>query len=213
MLMNVDLIAASVSGLPPTSKGSQRSIVVIDSQGPDGRRLGTGFSVRRGWVATSAHVVEGGDIYVGILRGNRYVAVRPTKTIKVDGVDLAFLKIDQKVPPIRFSTAQAAVGQRVWTLGFPLGPDSRGVFSCSLSKGFINGFRYDEMFSRGDSLIQADVAIAAGSSGSPIMDGHSRLIGMVEAKAGTGDETANSMSFALGLPAKVIKSAMSRHHI
>jgi len=146
---------------------------------------GTGFILSpEGHVLTCAHVVgseTNATLWVGT---NRYVG----RVLVVDtNLDAALVLIDGSHPAFRPMILPAAweqrMGQEVFTLGFPAA-DLLGT-RPHLTKGMISstvGLDDDERH------VQISIPIQPGNSGSPLLDEHGRLIGMV-------DSTINTLRF------------------
>lgn len=132
---------------------------------------------QRGHVLTNYHVIEGArEMQVTLFNGESFegklVGQDPTN-------DLAVLKIDappEMLHPITLGdSSQLRVGQRVYAIGNPFGLErtlTTGVIS-SLNRT-IPGRNERTL----KSIIQLDAAINPGSSGGPLLDTRSRLIGM-----------------------------------
>lgn len=132
---------------------------------------------QRGHVLTNYHVIEGArEIQVTLSNGEsfegRLVGQDPTN-------DLAVLKVDAPPealhPIVLGDSSRLRVGQRVYAIGNPFGLErtlTTGVIS-SLDRT-IPGRNNRTL----KSIIQLDAAINPGSSGGPLLDTRSRLIGM-----------------------------------
>ena len=132
---------------------------------------------QRGHVLTNYHVVEGArEMQVTLFNGESFegklVGQDPTN-------DLAVLRIEappEALHPITLGdSSQLRVGQRVYAIGNPFGLErtlTTGVIS-SLNRT-IPGRNERTL----KSIIQLDAAINPGSSGGPLLDTKSRLIGM-----------------------------------
>lgn len=135
-----------------------------------GTRNGSGFYVtREGFLLTNQHVVgDSKTVRVKLVSGRELTG----EVLRVDAVrDVALVKTEPvafPVLPIRITDTQ--VGEDVYVLGSPLG-DS---FSGSLTRGILSGHRTIE----GLRYIQSDATILPGSSGGPLLDGRSAVIGM-----------------------------------
>jgi S1-C subfamily serine protease len=132
---------------------------------------------QRGHVLTNYHVIEGArEIQVTLFNGETFdgqlVGQDPTN-------DIAVLRVDappEMLHPITLGdSSQLRVGQRIFAIGNPFGLErtlTTGVIS-SLNRT-IPGRNNRTL----KSIIQLDAAINPGSSGGPLLDTRSRLIGM-----------------------------------
>lgn len=136
----------------------------------DGARSGSGFLVSaEGYVLTNHHVVgEQKFMRVRFSNGSEQVAelVRSHR-----GRDVALLKLPQPAAgalPMKFQPP--APGEDAYVIGSPLGQ----TYAGTLTRGVISGFRQIN----GVNYIQSDVRILPGSSGGPLLDAQSRVVGM-----------------------------------
>lgn len=143
----------------------------------------TGFFVARGIVATNSHVVEDAKVIkvrIGEVEALADVALRDA------GSDLALLRLrsDGKLDAALAAQGERCAvlgdalsikpGDRVYTLGFPLG-QLLGK-SLKVSEGIVSsttGMQNDP------TVFQVSVPIQPGSSGSPVFDAHGRVIAIV----------------------------------
>lgn len=132
---------------------------------------------QRGHILTNYHVIEGArEVQVTLFNEQTFegqlVGQDPTN-------DIAVIKVDappEMLHPIALGdSSQLRVGQRVYAIGNPFGLErtlTTGVIS-SLNRT-IPGRNERTL----KSIIQLDAAINPGSSGGPLLDTRSRLIGM-----------------------------------
>jgi S1-C subfamily serine protease len=184
-----------------------RSVVNINTKSMQGERFlffdiesegeGSGSILdRQGHVLTNFHVIDGArQIRVTLFDGKTYDA----RLFGVDPpTDVAVLKIDAPVEslyPVTFgNSAQLLVGQRVYAIGNPFGLER------TLSTGIIASLDRELPARRTSrsikSVIQIDAAINPGNSGGPLLDTHSRIIGMNTAIASKTGECAG-VGFAI----------------
>jgi S1-C subfamily serine protease len=144
---------------------------------------GTGFFVSRRLVATSHHVVDGArtiTVRMGELEaiadvvlqdaGNDLALLRLRSS---DALELGLAARGERCAPLGDALA-VKPGDRVYTLGFPLG-DVLGK-SLKVSEGIVSsttGLRNDP------TVFQVSVPIQPGSSGSPVFDASGRVIAVV----------------------------------
>lgn len=159
---------------------------VVGIRSTDGRvtETGSGFIVTDdGYILTNYHVIETGyarglPITVVTQEGTEYPAqVTGTESDS----DLAVLKIEAEgLHPAAFGDADAtAVGERVYTVGDPLGDlpytMTRGTLSARDRQITIASNATVNMF-------QFDAAVNRGSSGGPLYNAYGQVIGVVTAK-------------------------------
>lgn len=169
-------------------KGAQRSVAFITTQVervdywtrnvlevPAGS--GSGFVWDdRGHVVTNFHVVQDADSAKVTIGDAEYQA---TIVGYARDQDLAVLRVEApsgRLAPLRIGTsADLAVGQKVYAIGNPFGLDftlTNGIVSA-LGRT-IQGVGGATIF----DVIQTDAAINPGNSGGPLLDSAGRLIGV-----------------------------------
>jgi len=145
----------------------------------------------QGHILTNFHVVgaakEAKQIQVTLFNGKTYEA----RLVGADPTtDVAVLRIDaprEELFPLVFGdSARLRVGQRVFAIGNPFGLER------TLSTGIISSLNRPLPNSRTNrplkQMIQIDAALNPGNSGGPLLDSHSRMIGMntaIASKSGT----------------------------
>lgn len=159
----------------------QKSIVVIEFSGRDGKPLGigTGFVVSDdGLIATNLHVLgEARPIRVRFRDGERFDVAEIYGTDKIH--DVAVIRIDQDgLTPLPLAEKdQLKQGQPIFALGNPLGLEH------SVVTGVVSGFREEE----GMPLIQLAIPIEQGNSGGPLLDMQGRVHGLLTLKSTVTD--------------------------
>jgi S1-C subfamily serine protease len=185
---------------------ANRGVVNITTKGFQGERFllieipsqGEGSGVvldRQGHVLTNFHVVDGArQIQVTLFDGTTY----PARLVGQDpATDVAVVRIEappQSLYPVKLGTStNLRVGQRVFAIGNPFGLER------TLTTGIISSLDRSLPSRSGRSLksiIQIDAAINPGNSGGPLLDSHSRMIGMNTAIASRTGESAG-VGFAI----------------
>lgn len=131
--------------------------------------LGSGFIMENGLVVTNVHVVEGAKS-VYIKTDNSIREIKSTGYVAIDRVnDLIILKCPSLESEIlSISNRVQEVGEKIYVVGNPSG--LIGTFS----DGLISGIRDFD----GRKLIQISAPISPGSSGGPVVNSNSELIGI-----------------------------------
>ena len=197
-------------------ENANRGVVNISTKGLQGDRFlwieipskgeGSGVVIdQKGHVLTNFHVVEGAqEIQVTLFNGKAYdarlVGYDPTN-------DVAVLRIDappDELFPILFGdSANLRVGQRVFAIGNPFGLErtlTTGIIS-SLNRWLPSRTNNRKI----KQIIQIDAAINPGSSGGPLLDSHSRMIGMNTAIASrTGESAGVGFAIPINTIARVV---------
>jgi serine protease Do len=154
------------------------TVRVMDPSKPIEAAQGTAFVISAaGHVLTCAHVL--GEIKEATLTldGKRYFA----DVLKADkDADLALLKLRESLPAgaalisFRGSAKSAAMGEEVYTIGYPL---SRLLGSgARMSRGLVsaaNGLRDDP------KQLQVSAEIHPGNSGGPLLDREGQAVGVI----------------------------------
>lgn len=100
--------------------------------------------------------------------------------------DIALLKIDavNLVPPRLGNSSTSQIGDKVYTLGTPL-----GFLQNTFSEGLLSGVRQMD----GYKLFQLSAPISHGSSGGPVLNASGEVIGLVDATISEGQ----NLNFAI----------------
>ena len=175
--------------------GSTVLLVMEDTNGQP-ISLGSGFFVRNGQIATNLHVIE------GAARGYAKLVGQKTK-YDIEGItaidpqrDLVILKVSafgQQVLSLGDSDA-VQVGESVYAVGNPRGLE--GTFS----QGIISSIR--EVGT--DKLLQITAPISPGSSGGPVLNRTSNVIGVSVATFHGGQ----NLNFAI--PSNYLKALVAK---
>jgi len=168
---------------------------------------------QQGHILTNYHVVEGAkEIQVTLFDSKDY----PARVLAKDAsTDVAILKIDappDSLFPVRFGdSTRLKVGQRIYAIGNPFGLER------TLTTGVVSSLDRT-LPSRSNrtikSVIQVDAAINPGNSGGPLLDTHSRLIGMNTAIASkTGQNTGVGFAISSNVIARVVPELIANGHV
>lgn len=183
-------------------KNSQPAVVNILAFNSTGSmaaspRQGTGFNIDpRGLIITNRHVIENcHEIRVDFSDGSSYTS-NQLKTI--GNWDVALVRLNaQKLPVLTtdFSRLPAA-GELLTIVGNPEG------YQGIPAQGALSGYVNEEGSSSVLMLINA--SIGPGNSGSPVLDERGKVVGVVFAMTGEGQ---NSM--ALAIPIAVLSNMLN----
>lgn len=198
-----------------------RSVVNINTKGTAGTALfvfeipaegaGSGSVLdKRGHILTNYHVIEDAhEIMVTLFDGKNYEA----RLVGRDPTtDVAVIRIEAPpeslFPVVIGDSSRLKVGQRVFAIGNPFGLDR------TLTTGIISSLNR-ELPSRNSrtikSVIQIDAAINPGNSGGPLLDAHSRLIGMNTAIASkTGQNTGVGFAIPAGTINRIVPQLIEK---
>jgi S1-C subfamily serine protease len=166
---------------------------------------GTGFLVKRGVIATNAHVIEGEflsnlEVRFPSAPAGKQAPLGAQLLYEDRHRDLAFLAISSDLPALEVAPSYRFIkGEDVTVIGNPgLGGEvvlenaiSRGIMS---SKTVIDGMNY----------LQLSIAINPGNSGGPVFDSAGRVIGVATLKS----SKAEAMGFCI--PVEDIQAAMTK---
>jgi S1-C subfamily serine protease len=164
------------------------SVVLIKGKTDSGDLLGSGFVISSdGKIATNLHVIR--DLRSGgvqLASGEKFDSFsilsfderKDIAIIKIPGFDLATVKLG--------NSNAVQVGEPVLIVGSPLG------LQGSVTTGVISSIR-DDPFGGGFKVIQTDAAVNPGSSGGPLVNRMSEIIGVVTYKIRGGE----SLNFAI----------------
>lgn len=143
-----------------------------------GARSGTAWVCARGVAVTNEHVV-GANKLVTLVRTDGSSAAA-TVLLRDRANDLVLLRVDDEAwlpAPLPIAKEGARVGQRVFTVGYPL-PEALGTVART-SEGIISapaGLQDDPR------TYQISVPVQPGNSGGPLLDMHGRVVGVVTSK-------------------------------
>jgi hypothetical protein len=170
-------------------------IVTYDSQG-NAAGIGSGFIVRSdGAVVTNYHVIGNAkDIRIKV--GSKVLGVEGFLYIDKEN-DLVILKADGKdLPTLKIGdAAKVSVGEKIYVIGSPEGLEN------TISDGVVRRIR-DITPER--KVLQITAPISAGSSGGPVFNQRSEVIGIATFIM----EEAQTQNFAM--PANLIKDNIGR---
>ena len=169
------LPARAQENLPEIIKKVQGSIVLITTYNEKGDSLGQGsgfFITNNGEIITCRHVLKGaikGEVQT--TNGKKYAVKEIVAEDKE--VDLIRFSVDLRkdtVEPLSLSISAPLPGERVAVIGSPLG------LEATVSDGIVSAVRDVQDFGK---IIQMTVPVSPGSSGSPVINMKSEVVGIV----------------------------------
>ena len=175
------------------------SIVWIRIDTTDGdTRSGTGFVVRDDYIATCYHVIERFDSgYVSSVYDNKKYLIQSVVAID-EAHDLAIIKTDFRAPHVILGESDTvSKGDTVYVIGNPDG------WKGTLSQGVISAIRPNGFLDVKDTVYQMTASTGPGSSGSPVVNRHARVVAIHYAS----DNAAENLNFIV--PVKHLKTLLS----
>lgn len=171
---------------------AKHSVVLIEVSNSSAAGSGTGIILSEdGYIATNYHVVElDGDIRVKFYDGS-YVRATIRGYSEVD--DLAVIKVDKSglVPAVFAKSSECFVGQTVYAIGNPSGPDmawttTRGCISYVDRE--LKIYKDDGTLEKKLKMLQTDAMVNPGNSGGPLVNTNGEVVGIVSMKMADGYE-------------------------
>jgi len=121
---------------------------------------GTGFSVKKGFIVTNKHVVEGAKKLTTWIDGEKPLTMwnySPT-------LDIAILKLPVDIPTCKwFDSSQLSLAETLYAVGWPNAPTGEST----ITKGIFSRLN---KFEGGLEFVQTDAAINPGNSGGPLVN-------------------------------------------
>jgi S1-C subfamily serine protease len=165
--------------------GSIFKIFAFDSSGNGG--VGTGFAVAPSIIVTNVHVVAGASNIVAVPNnsGPRQQQ-RATVIARYPIHDVAILRLDGSGGrPLAIASTAPGQGSKIWVMGFPGAADSVQIDRtavASLSDGIVSRILPGETTAGRNlgntTLLQHTAETSGGNSGSPVLDGCQRVVGV-----------------------------------
>ena len=145
----------------------RESVVVIEGTGGNG----TGFNVAAdGLIVTNRHVVEDSGIITIRFGGENGEAFTTREWIEIPDVDMAIIDIEAEgLPYLRLNQSYPYSGEEIIFIGNPLGYD------WTISQGTV----IEMVDIEGIPMIYFEGPVHPGSSGSPIFNSNSEVIGVI----------------------------------
>lgn len=156
-----------------------------------------------GYILTCAHVIQNTETCVVTLSNDKQYEAKLVGSD--EQTDLAVLKIQAKnLKPVTFcDSEQLQIGETVYVIGDPLGPQFRG----SLSEGILSGMnRTVSSGGYAQMLMQITAPVNSGNSGGPLFNQFGQVIGVVNMKMSSKSPTAASIdNMGLSIPSQTVK--------
>jgi S1-C subfamily serine protease len=147
--------------------------------------IGSGFFVARGLILTNRHVVGAAAALEVVLHDGRKLAGTVVERAPGD-IDLALVRVAARdVEPLALALPSPKIGAWIASVGH--GVDSPWTFTTGMVSNVYKN-------RAGWPVLQTQIPLNPGSSGSPIVDRHGQVIGIVA----KGMTDANSVNFAIG---------------
>ena len=184
-------VAQSQEMLPDLVRRVKPSVVSVLTYDAKGEPLisGSGFFIRAGQVVTNMHVIRGArrvEIHTLEGKGRTYPVAG---ALAVDEeADLALLSVDvpaERARPLPLANSLPDEGEQVFLIGNPLRLEG------SVSDGIVSAVREVPAVGR---IIQITAPVSHGNSGSPLLNMHGQVIGIVTVKVTNGQ----NINLALG---------------
>jgi S1-C subfamily serine protease len=157
------------------------SVVYLTSDGG----IGSGFFAARGLIITNRHVVGTAQTVGVVLHDGRKLTGTVVERAAGD-IDLALVRVSAgDVEPLELSLPSPRVGAWIASVGH--GVDSPWTFTT----GMVSNVYKNQA---GWPVLQTQIPLNPGSSGSPIVDRRGKVVGIVA----KGMTDANSVNFAIG---------------
>ena len=177
-LLFILLISFSVYAINFAPEETYNSVVVVYTD----TGVGSGFSVKENIIITNAHVVGyNKKVTVNLYDGT---AIKG-EVIKTDiSKDLALIKVDKTIAPLKMISENLSIGQEVYAIGTPKD------MPYTMTKGIISALK--RKIGK-NSYIQIDASVNSGNSGGPLVDDTGNVIGIITLKA----SDAEGIGFAI----------------
>ncbi|GAB2922196.1 MarP family serine protease [Rhodococcus aerolatus] len=168
-----------------------RSVVKIEGTGCGTGVEGSGFVVDGGLVVTNAHVVTGTSRLTVADTGGTH---RATAVLVDDDADLAVLRVDGlDAPALTLADGAAGNGTTGVVLGYPGDGRLTAVPATVVQRlpvvqpGVDGGYTSREVY-------RLRAVVREGNSGGPLVDGAGDVVGVVNARSATDDDTGFALT-------------------
>lgn len=167
----------------------KQAVVVLEVVSPSGQRLGngTGFVIRPdGLVVTNQHVIDGERAMSAVFADGRRFEVRGAVLVD-EAHDLALVRLDANdLPTLELGSSRTLQeGAQLFMAGNPLGLDftfNEGQLTAIREKGVTEKPGLTLRPADTQPLLQLAIDAEPGSSGSPIVDDHGKVVAVMRSK-------------------------------
>jgi len=187
--------------------GITTEVINVNHFGQETRHhmTGTGFILTEdGYILTNYHVVERASRIAVTLEDGQSFEARFVGGESVTS-DIAVLKIEATgLTPATIGTfADMSVGERMYTIGNPLGD-----LVFTISEGLVSALEREVVTAPGQTILmfQISAAVNAGNSGGPVYNAHGEVIGIVTAKSSLAH--TEGIGFAIPIDEAIAYAAM-----
>ena len=180
---------------------SQSYVVLIRALDSNGvaKWSGSGCFIRHDLILTAGHVVQDTERFEIVLPNGH---VRPGFFAYQEDVNLAdvgFIRVIGSYLATPFGGLPYQ-GQKVQIIGYPF-----GVMPAMLTEGVISCVNRDDDFFGKANLLQTDAASWPGNSGSPVLDKHRHIIGMLIGGLVESD------NWSICVPVRVLRLSLAKY--
>ncbi len=138
--------------------------------------IGSGFCIRPGVILTNYHNVGGENEQINVITYDDKV-IHADVAAYDEQSDVALLSVDAEIPALTLSDKKAETGDKVFNLSTPISAYLRGTYSEGMiTNTDVVGFDIQR-------LLQTNIELSPGCSGSPLLDGKNRVVGMITFKS------------------------------
>lgn len=121
------------------------------------------------------------------------------------GKDVAVLKVSQNyLPTIGLSSLDLPIGASVFVMGYPEAAKISTVRDSSITAGVLSAYKQSE---KGWKLPQMDAAISPGSSGAPVLDESSHVVGIATI------QSSKAAGFNYFIPVEIIEEFLRKANV
>lgn len=211
-----DLILNTISGWNFIIDKFNNSVIKIEHKDKKGDySIGTGFyyaagdeNIEKYLIVTNRHVLENAAEIKAFLHDGSVITFDEIVLDKKR--DLGFLVLDKPLPvPIIHLSETIEVLSEILTIGYPSIPMTKHAYQV-YHKGEVNSFVEDYW---GNKLFLISAKTSSGNSGSPILDRHGLMIGIITEELFEKEQfyTKGKLPYYAGIPTEEIRKSMNEN--
>jgi S1-C subfamily serine protease len=194
-------ILVGVVGIVRSLPDSRPYIVLVRALDPNGvtKWSGSGVFIRKGLILTAGHVVHDTKEFEIILPNGK---IRPGFFAYQEDpnlTDMGFIRVRGDYSITHFGKTPY-LGQDVWIAGYAL-----AEIPLTLTKGIVSCINRDTDFFGRINLLQIDASSWPGNSGSPVLDKHNHIVGILVGGL------RNSDNWSICVSVDVIKLSLAKY--